>query len=348
MTMLVNKLPNVPKVSFLTQGDRILASSRFRVYQFLDEIAEDCFQNIVLSLPSSGIGKRLKFLLSAVFAAASSEVTFVQKILLPEAYILMIKKITGRLVFDWDDALYTLPPRSEINEHKLRKRLKRLHKMLSLADTVVCGNDVLAGYSEQFCDDVRVIPTSIKTDQKISSSCRDNEVVTIGWIGRAENLEYLEKLEDVFDSLHEKYGAKVRLLVVCDKPLKSSTRLTIINKKWQLNDEETDITSFDIGIMPLEDTSWARGKCAFKLLQYMTFGVACVASPVGANKQVVKDAENGLLATTYEEWLNALSRLIEDPLYRNKLVTSARLTVEKEYSVKVNKQAFIGAVLGDI
>ena len=336
------------RVSFLTQGDRQLASSRFRVYQFLDIVEKECFQSHILPLPPPEIKMRLMYLLSAFFASAKYDVTFVQKILFPKPYLLALRRVSGRLIYDWDDALYTLPPRQIIDPKKQFKRVERLHLILRLADTVICGNEVLAEYSAKYCADIRVIPTSIKINQQLSSSCRDSEVVTIGWIGRAENLEYLERLEDVFDSLHDKYGTKVRLLVVCDKPLKSSTRLTIINKKWQLNDEETDITSFDIGIMPLEDTAWARGKCAFKLLQYMAFGVVCVGSPVGANKQVVKDAENGLLATTYKEWLNALSRLIEDPTYRYKLAASARSTVEKIYSVSANKKAFVGAVLGDI
>ena len=217
-----------------------------------------------------------------------------------------------------------------------------------MADTVICGNDVLAEYCKSLCNDCRVIPTSIQISKHPQSYKRLTEVVTIGWIGRAENLEYLEKLKKVFDAIYQKYGTCVQLMVVCDKPLILDSNLTIINKKWNLKDEENDIKGFDIGIMPLEDTQWARGKCAFKLLQYMAFGVACIGSPVGANKQVVNDADNGLLATTYEEWLNALFRLIDDPLYRKQLVASAKLTVEKEYSVAANKQAFVGAVLGDI
>jgi hypothetical protein len=115
---------------------------------------------------------------------------------------------------------------------------------------------------------------------------------------------------------------------------------------WRLEREGDDLVGFDIGVMPLDDTAWSRGKCGFKLLQYMAAGLPAIASPVGVNRSIIRHGENGFLAETPAEWGAALARLIEDPSLRARLGQAARRTVEMEYSLARCSDAFV-AVLRD-
>jgi glycosyltransferase involved in cell wall biosynthesis len=142
---------------------------------------------------------------------------------------------------------------------------------------------------------------------------------------------YLEGLREVFTDIGRRYSSAV-LKVVSDK-FPGAMGIETEEKQWSLADETEDLRSFDIGVMPLVDDVWTRGKCGFKLLQYMAVGAAVVASPVGVNGTIVRHGENGLLAKNREEWTRALGRLIEDAEYRRKLGEAGRRSLAGRYTV---------------
>ncbi len=180
-----------------------------------------------------------------------------------------------------------------------------------------------------------VIPTSIdlklyNSDQKPR---RFSEKIIIGWIGSEFTFTYLERIFPVFIELAKKY--KIELKVIgARRPLMEG--LEISYKDWDLKSEIAEIYSFDIGVMPLADDAWSRGKSGTKLLQYMAAGVPAVASPVGINKEIIHDEENGFLAHTPLEWVRKISCLIENKILAERMRIEARKTVERDYSTEVN------------
>ncbi len=245
------------------------------------------------------------------------------------------------VIFDFDDAIW-LPDESA--HLGLLGRLKRPQKtatLISLANTVVAGNDYLADYARQYNERVTVIPTTIDTDQyRVKKTDTSQQQITIGWTGSFSTIKHFEWLVPVLLRLQEKYGERLRFEVIGDPSYKNDA-LHLTGRLWQAATEVQDLQRFDIGIMPLPDNPWTRGKCGLKGLQYMGIGIPAVMSPVGVNRQIITDGENGFLAGTHEEWFARLSQLIDNPRLRQQLGRAGRLTVEERYSVAANRQRYL-------
>ncbi len=160
----------------------------------------------------------------------------------------------------------------------------------------------------------------------------DDDVVTIGWVGRWSSSFYLESLVNVFERIYRNF-AKVIFKFVGAAPFDYPSHLPIEFIPWRLETEIEDLIPFDIGIMPLADDIYAKGKCGFKLLQYMALGIPSIASPVGVNQEIITDGENGFLATSENEWFEKLSLLISNKKRRKMVGIAARETVEERYSL---------------
>ncbi|HNC14037.1 MAG TPA: glycosyltransferase family 4 protein, partial [Cyclobacteriaceae bacterium] len=168
---------------------------------------------------------------------------------------------------------------------------------------------------------------------------RDSRI-TIGWTGTHSTLKYLDFLEPIFQSLEQKFPGQVRFLVIANK--KPDLKLHSLEFiPWNKSTEIPDLLKLDIGVMPLTDDIWAKGKCGFKALQYMALGVPCVISPVGVNSEIVDNGVTGFLATTKNEWIEKLERLMADQKLREAMGKKGREKVEAEYSVKSNAANFL-------
>ena len=255
--------------------------------------------------------------------------------LLPIWALKLLHSINNRIVYDWDDALFSPPPSNILTEKKIKNNRRKLNYILSNCVLAICGNRYLEEYAWQFSQKTALIPTSVSVDEKQLKQVKNSNdnSINIGWIGRSENLIYLHSLRDVFLELEKQYGKMVRFKVVCDKPLILDGVRNIDNIEWCLENELSDIRSFDIGIMPLPDNEWTRGKCAFKLLQYMAAGVPCIGSPVGANNEVILHNQNGILAEGTTDWLQGFEELIEHPEKRKTFAQHANETISQKYSV---------------
>lgn len=254
------------------------------------------------------------------------------------------EKIASRrkpIVYDFDDSIFLPTSSSANNIVYLLKNPRKIAQILKISTIVIAGNNYLRKYAIQYNKNVTVIPTPIDTDRYFPfKDHRRDEKIVIGWIGTYSTNKYLCIIKEVFLKLIRKYGSRIeiRLMGCRDNFLNIPG---IVYKNWVLATEVTDLQQFDIGIMPVWDDDWTRGKCAFKIIQYMTVGASVVASPVGMNKEVIKDGENGFLAADEEDWLKKLSLLIDNVNLRDSFALKGREKVEKEYSVKITAPKFI-------
>ena len=227
-----------------------------------------------------------------------------------------------RSIFDFDDAIY--------ERRGVRGKFRRI---VALADRVVAGNRHLAAAAEAPAKTV-VIPTAIDTDRFVAQPTRParGRDVVVGWTGLSGNYRQLTHAAAGIARALERTGA--RFLAISDRPPpKSLAALRPEFVPWRADSEVADLARIDIGVMPLPDDAYARGKCAFKLLQYMALARPGVGSPVGANADVVSDGDNGFLPADDDGWDAALTRLIEDPAERQRVGTAGRARVEAAYSL---------------
>jgi len=249
----------------------------------------------------------------------------------------------AKLVFDFDDSIWLLDTSSANKKWAWLKSEKKTGEIIRLSDMVFAGNSYLAGYAKKFSDKVKIIPTTIDTDIfKRSSEYRDSGKVCIGWSGSITTIKHFEQAIPVLKKIREKYGDKVSFKVMGDETYEHP-ELGIKGLRWSASTEVEQLQSFDIGIMPLPDDEWVKGKCGLKGLSYMSVEVPTVMSAVGVNPEIIKQGENGFLATKDEEWLERLSELIDSFELRKKLGQAGRKTVLEGYSLESQKSNYLDA-----
>jgi glycosyltransferase involved in cell wall biosynthesis len=187
---------------------------------------------------------------------------------------------------------------------------------------------------------VFLIPTSIdSTLYPKKKKVLDSGKIILGWIGTKGNLRYLKQLEPVFETIAKRFPG-IRLKVVSNDRY-DSPFLPTIQKPWRLEEENEDLISFEIGLMPLSDDLWSRGKCGLKIVQYLSVGVPVVCTPVGVNCDIVQDGENGFWARHHQEWVDRLTTLIQDPALRQKMGMRGMEVIERGYSLAVTSEKFL-------
>jgi glycosyltransferase involved in cell wall biosynthesis len=232
-------------------------------------------------------------------------------------------------IYDFDDAFF-LKYRMDRFQRVSFLLANKFDPIVARAAAVTAGNRHLQKFASARNHATHWLPTVVDTERYLSAPSNRAGIFTVGWIGSPSTSPYLALLAEPLERLGRE--GPVRLKVVgghCpDIP-----SIDVVNIPWSEATEVDLINSFDVGVMPLTDDAWARGKCAFKLIQYMACAVPVVASPVGANVDVVNEA-SGLLADNADNWFNALRRLRDDAALRQRLGSAARATVEQSYSLR--------------
>ncbi|MGI4873444.1 MAG: glycosyltransferase family 4 protein [Janthinobacterium lividum] len=291
----------------------------------------------------AGFGRRLATLL----AATAYDYVFIHREAAPLGppvlEWLLAKVLRKRIIYDFDDAIW-LPNTSEAN--RMAASLKWHHKVDSICRWAYknsCGNTYLAAYAHQFNPRVVVNPTTIDTVH-LHNQVRDQLApgsLVIGWTGTHSTLKYLLPLMPVLAQL-EAEGLAFELRVISNQPPEFDQLLRSLRYvPWQKATEIPDLLTFHVGLMPLEDDQWAKGKCAFKALQYMALGIPALVSPVGMNTEVVTDGYNGYICREPAEWHQRLRQLLTDAPHRQQLGQAARATIEQRYSVVANTPNFL-------
>jgi glycosyltransferase involved in cell wall biosynthesis len=257
-----------------------------------------------------------------------------------------VKKKNVRMVFDFDDAIW-LPNISENNKKfEWLKNPKKTPSLIAIANLVIAGNDFLANYALRFNSNVQVIPTTIDTTyHKRKNDAVHRERICIGWTGSHTTIQHFKQAILVLKQLQKKYGNKIYFKLIGDENYHNE-ELNLKGIKWKLEDEIEQLSEIDIGIMPLPDDEWAKGKCGLKGLQYMALEIPCVMSPVGVNCEIISEGINGFLAKDENEWVEKISLLIENPALRKKIGIEARKTVEGRYSVNSQKERYLSLLTG--
>jgi glycosyltransferase involved in cell wall biosynthesis len=262
-----------------------------------------------------------------------SSVAVLHQIKLSGAEARLFAAYAARRIFDFDDAIYVRKPRhlGEAADDSWWRRQK-FAATCRRVDVVAAGNDVLAAAAAPYARRIVTLPTALDASTYQATSATQDDPPTIAWVGNPENLGYLEVLRPALARLAVRHPA-LRLRVICSQfPDWPDVRIERI--QWSPAAEIAALAGSHIGVMPLTDDEWARGKCAFKLLQYMAASLPCVASPVGANTEAVIEGVTGFHARDPAEWEHALERMIGSAELRARLGAAGRAYVESRYGMK--------------
>ena len=249
----------------------------------------------------------------------------------------LLQRANPRIIFDFDDAVM-------FREQKFQRPLsgksfQKFLRTMNRSAAGVAGNDFLACFASASGRRVVVLPTAIDLTKYNLKKTVDGSGLTIGWVGLSDGLPYLQFIQPALQRLSERFPG-LKLKVISDKPLQLDG-VVVENETWRAETEQANLASFDIGIMPLWDSLWTRGKCGYKILQYMGVGTAVVASAIGANNQIVVHGENGFLATTQDDWVRSISALVENAELRKNFGRRGRELVERSYSLDAFAQAYV-------
>ncbi len=246
----------------------------------------------------------------------------------------------AKLIFDFDDSIWMQNVSDANKKLAFLKNAEKTSEIIRVADLIFAGNPYLRDYAKQFNKNIAIIPTTIDTEEYKPVAHKNDGTVCIGWSGSITTIQHFKYAIPALEIIKKKYGERISIKVIGDGNYKNEA-LNVIALPWIKADEVKEISSFDIGIMPLPDDEWAKGKCGLKGLQYMALEVPTIMSPVGVNSEIIRDGENGFLATTTEEWVDKTSRLIESEELRNKVGKAARQTVIEKYSVEALKPVYL-------
>ena len=262
----------------------------------------------------------------------------------PPAMEWLIAKIFHkRIIYDFDDAIWLTDRPDEGFIFAMLKCRRKVAAICRWSFKVSCGNRYLCEYAHHYNTNVVLNPTTIDTEllhnPALYQKKRDTSQIIIGWTGSHSTLKYLNLIEPALQEIMTEFP-QVSLVVIADKP-PSLKLINVIFKTWSEKTEIADLAQFYIGIMPLSDDEWARGKCGFKALQYMAMEIPSVVSPVGVNTTIVQHEIDGFIAANKQEWTDALRKLIIDRELALEIGKSARKKVIQNYSVKANTANFL-------
>ncbi len=332
---------------FLTKYGLLAATSRYRAFQYFDALAYKGWDVTLDPLFSDGYIERLydtgrrsavdvggslfrRALHLRRLKTARYDVIYVQYECLPRLPFALESAFfrSHRVVVDYDDAVHEL--------YRARPLLHtKISSVMRAATEVIVGNQNLRAYAEQFNRSVSLIPTVIDTTRYSprASYRRQEERFIIGWVGTPVTAKFLEMLGGVFQSLDRQFPLTVRCLGVPRGWSIPGVNVEAI--PWSEEAERRYIPTFDVGVMPLPNDAFTRGKCGFKLIQYMGCGVPAIGSVVGANCEIIRHGENGMAAANSEQFRCGIEALYLDATLRERLGRAGRRTAEGSYSLSV-------------
>lgn len=350
----------MPKILFLTAYPIEDASCRYRVHQFLPYLESAGYECTVSAFCSPELFSALKFngkirtkvtgtlhctvqRLFQLFDISKFDFIVIHREAFPffaphlENWVLRRHQ---KVIFSFDDAIYAGHNEvAHLNHPRLYrwKHGRKYDEVIRRSTQVIAGNRILAEYARRFNPSVSVIPTVVDCRQ-YSLRARVAEPhgsrpVTVGWVGSRSTASYLTLVESALRRLAHSYPGGVCFRFI-GHPAYAPNIPYSSSVPFMLESEIEDLHSIDIGLMPLPDTEWTRGKCAFKAIQYMASGIPVVASPVGMTPDLIQHGVNGLLASSSDDWFRELERLICDPELRGRVAVAGRKTVEQSYSLE--------------
>ncbi len=349
------------KILLLTRYGPMGASSRYRSYQFLPYLREQGFEVEPVPLlddpylharyAGTGVSRRnvakaYARRLARLLGSRRFDLVWLEKEALPwlpSGIEISLLAAGAPYVVDYDDALFHRYDRHP--SWAVRALLgRKIDRVMRGAALVIVGNSYLAARAHAAgAKQVAILPTVVDLERYPPAPLAENKTFTIGWIGTPVTAQmHLETIRDTLEAFCADGGA--RMVTIGSGNL--GWRIPVEVRAWSATTEVADLRGIDVGIMPLPDSPWERGKCGFKLIQYMACGRPVVGSPVGVNDDLIHPGVNGFKATTPEEWIGALDALRSDRDLRRRMGEAGRGQVERAYCLQVAAPKLAGLLSG--
>lgn len=326
------------KITYYSKYSNLGPSSRYRAFQYKDllrsagfdfqisELLTDRYFEILRQPEPLSTLQKIPYTISRfkerkrAIKQNNSDLAIVEHQLFPYIPFTIEKMwLPKRFLLEFDDAIYLT-------------HTSKIPQLIRAASGVIVGNETLAEYARRFSNNIHVIPTALDTAHFSPSPKPSREKVVIGWSGLEYNFHYLQLLAPVLRKVIQRLPVQIQILSG-SPPVELDLDFRFV--KWHPGKEVEQLNEFDIGLMPLQMDEWSKGKCGFKLLQYMSLEIASVASPVGVNEKIVRHGINGFLAQELSAWEAHLTELVSNPDLRTRLGKAARSTVLDDYSTDV-------------
>ncbi|MFO8084070.1 MAG: glycosyltransferase family 4 protein [Desulfobacterales bacterium] len=279
------------------------AGFRLRIAQHLDYLNREGIRCKVCQMPRKLLDRWKLFKTSVDYDAV-----LIHKKCLNAGDMAIFSHYCPRTIFDYDDAIMYSPSRPDSN---LTSHFRLFRRMARRMDVMIAGNEYLADHARSYCNNVHILPTGLDTTAYLAPHVPKNSGrIRLVWIGSESTLKYLAQLRPVFEKIGKKY-TNVVLRIIADQFF-DLDHMIVQKRPWKLENEVADLTSCDIGLSPIPDNRFTRGKCGFKILQYFAAGIPVIASPVGVNEKLLREGNAGLLASDMTQWADAIEKMIRE------------------------------------
>jgi len=236
-----------------------------------------------------------------------------------------LRRYSKKIIYDFDDAVMCSP---KAPQRRSFLRLRAFRRTVKLADMVIAGNKYLAEHALRFNPHVEVLPTGLDTTAyRVDAGPKNDGRIRLVWIGSGSTLKYLAEIKPALEEVGSRFE-NVILRIICDDFFELQN-MPLEKQRWSEATQAIDLAASDIGLAPLPDNRFTRGKCGFKILQYASAGLPVVASPVGVNAEYVNDSITGFHATSIPQWIESISRLTKSEELRKNMSLAARRQVQK-------------------
>lgn len=307
--------------------ERASFSQRIEIY--LDTLSKNGINCEVAQLPSSYLARQKLFKKAVDFDGV-----FLQKKCLNFFDAFWLRRYSKKLIYDFDDAVMYSPKAPQRNSPSHFRPFRRTVK---LADLVIAGNSYLAEHAKRFNTNVQILPTGLDISAyKVHTNPKNDGNIRLVWIGSRSTLKYLVGIEPALEEIRTRFD-NVILRIICDEFFELQN-LPVEKRSWSKETQVVDLATSDIGLAPLPDNRFTRGKCGFKVLQYAAVGLPVIASPVGVNSEYVRDGVTGFVVTGLSEWSDRLVRLLKNPTLRGKMGAVGRKSIRNFDIAVMGKQ----------
>lgn len=347
------------KILFIPYGTEKAPATRYRVTQYLPYLKSRGIEyrefsaiskfstSLMIRSPDFALLTRLMYYLyvfiERIFRlfyilaiSGKFDIVFLQRTTFPLRLERLLAAVNSNIIFDMDDAIYL--PDKEDNDitTRIKKYIKKSEvvSILRVAKTVIIENDYLKDFVSRYCGKVFRIQGPIDTERFLIGKKPERDEVVIGWIGSPATTFYLHMLDNTFKEIKKKYDFVKFEFIGIGRYKNPDVEIKKLG--WNYESEVRHLQNFDIGLMPMPDNEWTRGKLGCKMLQYMAVGIPAVVSYTPTNVEIIKNGENGFSITTEDQWIKVLSSLIENESMRKRIGKKARETIEQKCSLSRN------------
>lgn len=309
------------KILFISKGEDS-ASTRYRALQFFPMLQQSGF-----SVAHATAAGSVMAYVQALRQAASADLVVVLRKTFPLPLLWLLRSVSRRLVFDFDDAIFC-----NTDGSPSRTRMQRFSTMAQVCDHILTGNSFLLDNARVFNPEVTLLPTSLVMQHYQVDADKPVNTVDLVWIGSRSTRKYLiEALPALRLAAVRVPGLRLKIVADFDLP---DAGLPTVAVRWDAGSEARELASSHIGIAPMRDDDWSRGKCALKVLQYMAAGLPVISSACGANAEIVEEGVNGYLVGDDQAWSDRIVELAGSAVLRTKFGAAGRQKALASYAVE--------------